>query len=598
MHWIDWILLIILSLFIIGQGIYFTWKEKQKEEKDPYTFKQINISVVTSQFTITSLIFIPSHAYHVGMGFIQYYFGVPIAILIITLIFMPVYNRYAKEHKVKTAYEFLEKRFDKRTRLIVSMLVLLQNGLATGMIIIAPAIIISSILHLNIYWINSIIAGIILLFLTYINIEALTTIRKHQMFVIVALIIVTFIVLILKLPESVSFIDAVDLAGYSNKLNLISYKLDLEQKYNIWTAILGSSILFLSIYSVNQRNVRSYLSDKPIHFIRWKLILKAATKIPVMFLILFMAVMIYVFHIFYKSPLHFNSSNVNQIQNSPYAEKYNHIEDELETAFDQKKAIAYLILDNRDSGGKISDELKADLVEMEEIEERIRQKGRDLIIEYEASHGVRINEYDKDYIFISFIRDYLPKGLVGVVLGLLFFTSIFIVIYSLGNLSKNSLHDVFYNFYTKTVSYETHDKLNDYFKYLWLLFGILFATFANPSTNLIETLIIIASLFYGSAFGLFVIGFFIKSVKKKAAFWGFIVSEISILTVFILEKIDIVSFSYLWLNLIGLIFIFFFCFLFQIINTSFQLDDPEVTEIEAQNTEEPSSDSAENPSLE
>ncbi|WP_196891615.1 SLC5/6 family protein [Aureivirga marina] len=575
MHWIDWAFLIFICLFIIGQGIYLTWKEKQRQEDNPYSFKQINLSVVTSQFSITSLIFIPSHAYHVGMGFIQYYFGVPIAIILITIIFMPIYNRYAREHKIKTAYGFLEKRFDKRTRLMMSIFVLLQNGLATGMIIIAPSIIISSVLHLNIYWTNAIIAGIIVMFLLYIDIAVLSTIRKYQMYIIITLIIVTFIILVFKLPESVSFKDAVNLAGYSNKLSLINYNLDLEQKYNIWTAIFGSSILFLSIYSVNQRSVRSYLSDKPIHFIRYKLVLKALTKIPVMFLILFMAVMIYVFHIFYKTPLHFNRSNVNQIVNSGYAEKYNDIEDRLETAFDQKKAIAYLILDQYDRGDKITEDLKADLVEMEDREEKIRQEGRNLIIDYEEKMGIHVNEYDKDYVFISFIRDYLPKGLVGIVLGLLFFTSIFIVIYSVGNLSKNSLYDVFYHFYKKQVSDEMHENLKDYFKYLWLIFGILFATFVNPKTNLIEALIIVASLFYGSAFGLFAIGFFIKFIKKKAAFWGFVISEICVITIFILEKTGVFTFSYLWLNLLGLGFILFFSFLFQIINTNFNLDDPE-----------------------
>ncbi|WP_196885051.1 hypothetical protein [Aureivirga sp. CE67] len=594
MDQIDWILLIIISLFIVGQGIYLTWKERQKDGDDPYTFRQINLSVVTSQFSITSLIFIPSHAYHVGMGFIQYYFGVPIAIILITIIFMPFYNRYAREHKIKTAYGFLEKRFDKKTRIMLSMFVLLQNGLATGMIIIAPSIIISSILHLNIYWTNLIIASIVILFILYIEISVLSTIRKYQMYLIVTLMIITFIVLIYKLPEGVTFGNAINLAGYSDKLNLINYELELEQKYNIWTAIFGSSILFLSIYSVNQRSVRSYLSDKPIHFIRWKLVLKALTKIPVMFLILFLAVMIYVFHIFYKTPLHFNQSNVNQIENSAYAEPYNDVEDRLETAFDQKKAIAYLILDKEAKGEEISENLKADLVELEETEDKIRAEGRDLIAKFEKSKGIHINEYDKDYVFISFIRDYLPKGLVGIVLGLLFFTSIFIVIYSLGNLSKNTLYDVFYKFYTKKVSGELHEKLKDYFKYLWLIFGILFATFINPKTNLIEALIIVASLFYGAAFGLFAIGFLVKFIKKKAAFWAFIVSEICIIGLFIYERIIDAMFSYLWLNLLGLVFMFFFSFLFQIFFNIFNLNDPEIHE-ENEETEKTDENIEENP---
>ncbi|WP_196891614.1 sodium:solute symporter family transporter [Aureivirga marina] len=563
MHWIDWTLMILISIVILGQGIWLTWKENQKNKsKKKYSLKKINISVLAAQFTITSLIFIPSHAYHVGMGFIQYYFGIPIAIVIVCLIFVPIYNRYFYKYNIQTAYGFLEKRFDDKTRVLVSILFLIQKGLATGMIIIAPAIIIASILDVNLYWTNVIIGSIVILFIIFINMNAIVTMKKYQMYSIITLMIVTFIILILKLPSHVSVKDAIDLAGYSDKINLINYNLDFKSKYNIWTAFFGSSILFLSTYSSNQGNVSSYLSDTPVRFIRWKLVMKAITKIPVMFLILSIAAMLYVFYIFNQAPLHFNRSNVNQIEHSPYKEKYNALKTKLSSVFSEKKAAALMLLEEKEMRD-IYDDGKNSLREIEKKEDQIRDEGRQLIADYAEKYNLNMKKRDKDYVFVSFIRDYLPIGLVGIVLGMLFFASIFLVLLSINNLAKTTMHDIYFHFSKKELKDEKYIQLEKIFKYIWLVLGIIFATFVTSFANLIEALIIIASLFYGTAFGLFTLGFFFKYIKQNAAFWGFLISELCVITLFFLERLHIIKLSFLWLNLFGCVLVYFFSFILQ-----------------------------------
>ncbi|WP_196885008.1 hypothetical protein [Aureivirga sp. CE67] len=571
MHWIDWALLILLSIAITLQGVWLTRKENKKTKHNKnYSLRSIHISVLAAQFTITSLIFIPSHAYHVGMGFIQYYFGIPLAIILVCLIVVPIYNRYFYKYNIQTAYGFLQKRFDDKTRILVSILFLVQRGMATGMIILAPAIIISSILKVSLNWTNIIIGIIVLLFFIFININAIVTMKKYHMYSIIGLMLITFGILFFKLTGITSVKHIVDVAGYSDKLNLVDFKIDLKDKYNIWTAIFGSSLLFLGNYSTSQQNVSSYLSDTPVKLIRWKMIIKAITKIPVMFLILSMAALLYVFYIFNKAPLHFNQSNVAQIKNSTFAPQYQKLEDELGTVFSQKMKVAHVLVKNEENK-QIFNKNREELRQLEQKETKLRREGRQLMQKFANVYGINLNKRDKDYVFISFIRDNMPVGLVGIILGMLFFASIFLIIYSINNLSKTTLHDIFYH--KKEIKTETqeYNRLQKLLKYTWLIICVLISLFITPFANLIEALIIIASLFCGSMLGLFFIGFFVKYVRSDAAFLGFLVSELGIITIFFLERLHIVHVSFLWLNLLGTIFAIVLCILFQWIFNSFRL---------------------------
>ncbi len=541
MQLIDWVILCVTLLFIVVYGSLKTLGSKNVEEYilggNNTPWWTVGLSVMATQASAITFLSTPGQAYHDGMGFVQFYFGLPLAMVVICITFIPIYHRL----KVFTAYEFLEQRFDIKTRTLASLLFLIQRGLGTGLTIYAPAIIMSSLLGWNLNLMTFIIGLMIIIYTVSGGTRAVNVTQKQQMFIIMSGLFITFYIILSYLPEELSFDNILYIAGANDKMNIVDFSFDPEKRYTIWSGVAGGFFLALAYFGTDQSQVQRYLSGKSVRESQMGLIMNGLLKVPMQFFILLIGVMVFIFFQFHSAPLHFNPNNVEIVNNSIYKADYKALEGQLEKVAEEKKEISMLYVNqlNQDYDNK---ELHNRVVALNSREKDLRDKAKELISK--VNSGAETN--DKDYVFLYFILNFLPKGLVGLLLAVIFSAAMSSSASGLNALASTTAIDL----YKRNVSADKSEKhfvnATKVFTLLWGIIAILFAYVGSLVENLIQLVNIIGSIFYGTVLGIFLVAFYIKYIKAEAIFFGAVISQLAI---FYIYYIDVVSF--LWLNIIG-----------------------------------------------
>ena len=532
MKTIDWIVLIFSIGLIVLYGI---WKNRKNKNLEDY-FKgnnksrwwTIGISVMATQASAITFLSTPGQAYNDGMGFIQFYFGLPFAIIIISMFFLPIYHKL----NVFTAYEFLEKRFNKKTRNLASLLFLIQRGLAAGITIYAPAIIMSLILKWPLYLLIIIIGSIVTFYTLIGGTKAVNVTQKQQMFVIFIGLFITIYYIFKGIPQEFSFKQVLEIAGANGKLNILSFDLDLKSRYTFWSGITGGLFLALSYFGTDQSQVQRYISGKNLKESQKGLFFNAILKVPMQFFILFIGVSVFIFYQFNMSPINFNTAAVEKVRNSKFSVEFEILEQKHKDIQEEK-----FFLMKKFSESKGLKEIK----KLQESESLIRNNAKSLISKVSPSSEVN----DKDYVFINFIVNNLPSGIIGLLISVILCAAMSSTASELNALAACSYLDIYKNNF-KVKSTYSDLQISKFITLIWGLVAIIFALTASLAENLIQLVNIIGSIFYGTILGIFLVGFFFKKIKAQSIFNSALTIQIIIFIIFYLDLV-----GYLWLNFIG-----------------------------------------------
>ncbi len=542
----DWIILCATLAFIVFYGI---WKNNSHKNIKEYLkggnearWWTVGLSVMATQASAITFLSTPGQAFHDGMGFVQFYFGLPFAMLIICLFFIPVYHRL----NVYTAYEFLEKRFDLKVRTLTALLFLIQRGLAAGITIYAPAIILSVVLGWDLKVLVLLVGSLVITYTMIGGTKAVNVTQKQQMFIIFLGMFLAFGYIIKRFPEGIGFNEAFQIAGKAGKLNVLDFSLNLDSRYTFWSGLTGGFFLALSYFGTDQSQVQRYLSGKSLKESQIGLVMNGVLKIPMQFFILLVGVMVFIFYQFEPSPINFNPKAIAAIKKSEVAEAFNLLE--LKNK-DTQKEIRTMLLNKT-----LSASFQEEITQLNTTEKAQRQEAKDLIKSIDPS----LETNDKDYVFISFILGHLPTGLIGLLLAVIFSAAMSSSASELNALAATTTIDLYQrNILEKSPAH--YVTVSKGFTLLWGIIAILFASIGNLFENLIQLVNIIGSVFYGTILGIFLVAIFIKHVKGKSVFWAAIISEGIVLLLF---SNNVVSF--LWLNLIGAILTVIFALFLQI----------------------------------
>lgn len=535
MSLVDWLVLSFTLIFIITYGIWKNYSHKNIKDYikggNKASWLTVGLSVMATQASAITFLSTPGQGFNDGMGFIQFYFGLPFAMIIICIFFIPVYHKL----NLFTAYEFLEKRFDLKTRTLTSILFLIQRGLAAGITIYAPAIILSVVLGWNLKSLVVIIGLLVILYTMLGGTKAVNVTQKYQMFIIFSGMITAFIFIIQSLPDNIKFSNALQLAGINEKLNMLDFSFDLENRYTFWSGITGGLFLALSYFGTDQSQVQRYLSAKSLKESQRGLMMNGFLKIPMQFFILLIGVLVFIFFQYEKAPIHFNPYVVEKVNESNYKDAFN--------ALERANEIIHLQKNEQLNEKKFfyDEKMQAKYLKLEKKIQENRSKAKKIVEKIEP----KLETNDKDYVFIYFIINYLPKGLIGLLLAVILSAAMSSSASEINALSAITLVDLYKRF-------KSHHKEKHYvwvgklFTLIWGAIAIGFALVGNLFENLIQLVNIIGSLFYGTILGIFLVAIFIKSVMSKAIFISAIISELIILFIFYNDWV-----SFLWLNFIG-----------------------------------------------
>ncbi|QXP78896.1 MULTISPECIES: sodium:solute symporter [Winogradskyella] len=591
LDWIDWTVLIATLATIVGYG---TWKTRGRKNAQDYIkggntsqWWTIGLSVMATQASAITFLSTTGQAFSDGMGFVQFYFGLPIAMVIICLVFIPLYHRL----KVYTAYEFLENRFDLKTRSLTAILFLIQRGLAAGITIFAPAIILSVVLGWNIVTLNIIIGVLVIIYTVSGGTKAVTVTQKQQMFVIFGGMIAALFIIVNLIPEEVSFKDAIDIAGASGKMEILDFSFDLENRYTVWTGLIGGTFLMLSYFGTDQSQVQRYLSGKSMKEMQMGLLFNGLFKVPMQFFILLVGVMVFVFYQFSPSPLNFIDKSTETVLASQYGDDYRALQDKQTILFNKKQELSLALSKTKDSS------IKKDLFQLDSIEKTYRLESKFLIKkaidpEYTSAYNSLNSEVkaleknpksevylaksaaltslykdaakdtqtnDRDYMFIRFILNQLPTGLIGLLLAVILSAAMSSTASEINALATITSIDL-YGRNTKEEKDDDHMvKMTKWFTLGWGIVAIIIACFADLAENLIQLVNIIGSIFYGNVLGIFLLAFFFKYIKGNAVFVGALITQAIVVIGWYFDWMP-----YLWLNLFGCVVVIFIANLLQI----------------------------------
>jgi len=543
MHNLDWIVMLGTLLGIVGYGV---WKTRHVRTTQSYLLGDrdlpwwtIGLSIMATQASAITFLSTPGQGFSDGMGFAQFYFGLPVAMVLLSIFVLPLYYRL----KVYTAYEFLENRFNIQTRTLTAILFLISRGLAAGLTIYAPAIILSKILDWSL---NSTIFFIGILVIIYTvagGTKAVSYTQKQQMIVILSGMFIAAMVLVWKLPSDIEFSDALGVAGKMGKLEVVNFDFDLSNRYTFWTGMLGGVFLFLSYFGTDQSQVQRYLSGKTLTESRLGLLFNGIFKVPMQFLILFIGVMVFIFFQFNRPPVHFNEANLQKLENTAYSGQLEALREQHNEIFEARRGeVRNLIGALRRNDETAATQVQTQIDALQQREQAIRQEVKGLIQQQDP----KAQTEDKDYVFITFVIRYLPIGLVGLLLAVIFSAAMSSTASELNALATTTVVDIYRRSYVKDRSDRHYLWASKGFTILWGGIALFFAATADLFENLIQAVNIIGSLFYGTILGIFIVAFFLKWVKGRAVFIAAIIAELVIILIFSFGDI-----AYLWLNLIG-----------------------------------------------
>ena len=543
MQLVDWIILTGTIAFIVWYGVYKSRGSKNVEDYigggKNAKWWTIGLSVMATQASAITFLSTPGQAFHDGMGFVQFYFGLPIAMVIICMVFIPIYHRL----KVYTAYEYLESRFDRKTRTLTAILFLIQRGLAAGITIFAPAIVLSAVLGWNLTSLTIIIGVLVIIYTVSGGTKAVSVTHKQQMAVIFTGMVVAFFIILSYLPDSVGFTDALEIAGTGGKMNILDYSFDFENRYTLWSGLIGGSFLALSYFGTDQSQVQRYLTGASVRESQMGMIFNGLLKVPLQFFILLVGVMVFVFYQFNTAPLNFNPAATETVLNSNYSEQYKDLMLEHEEVQLKKQRLGLNYAETKSglSSSEIAD-FEKEYMSLDKKQNEIREEAKIFIDASDAE----AESNDKDYVFIHFILNNLPKGFIGLLLAVILSAAMSSTASELNALASTTVIDLYKRNHKKAKSEEHYLAASKWFTLMWGVIAIAFASLADLFDNLIQLVNIIGSLFYGNVLGIFLLAFFIKYVKSNSVFIAAIITQAIVLLVFELELMP-----YLWLNVLG-----------------------------------------------
>jgi SSS family solute:Na+ symporter len=548
LNWVDWVVLGVTLLAIVAYG---TWKTRGSKNVKDYlkggnTSKwwTIGLSVMATQASAITFLSTPGQAFHDGMGFVQFYFGLPLAMVIICMVFIPLYHRL----QVYTAYEFLENRFDLKTRTLTAILFLIQRGLAAGITIFAPAIILSVVLGWDLLTLNIIIGLLVIIYTVSGGTRAVNVTQKHQMVIIFIGMFVAFFLIVDKLPQDITFSKALSIAGANGKMEILDFSFDLNNRYTFWSGIIGGTFLMLSYFGTDQSQVQRYLSGKSVKEMQLGLIFNGLLKVPMQFFILLVGVMVFVFYQFNEAPINFNPTATELVLNSEYSNEYKALQKEQQDLFNEKQTLINSFLNSENSNTSIS------ISQSNKASDSIRDIARSLIDKAATKQNIKIESNDKDYVFIHFILNNLPRGLIGLLLAVILSAAMSSTSSELNALGSTTTIDL----YKRNTSEKTEEhmvKASKWFTFAWGIMAICVACFAYLAENLIQLVNIIGSIFYGNVLGIFLLAFFFKFVKGNAVFIGALITQAIIFGLYLLNVYEVINLPFLWLNFVGCILV-------------------------------------------
>jgi len=562
MSTLDWIILIGTLCGIVSYGVW-----KTRGAKDLTSFLKgnndakwwgIGISIMATQASAITFLSTPGQAYTDGMRFLQFYLGLPIAMVILCVTFVPIFYRL----KVYTAYEYLESRFDLKTRTLAALLFLVQRGLAAGITIYAPAIILSTLLHWNLTLTNIFIGLLVIIYTVSGGTKAVTQTQKQQMAVMMGGMILAGILVLNMLPEHIGFTDAMTIAGTMGKMNMINFDFDLEDRYNFWTGTTAALFLFLSYFGTDQSQVQRYLTGKSLAESRLGLIMNGLLKVPMQFIILIIGVMVFVFYQFNTPPVFFNKVELEQVRQSEYNLNLTELETQYGNLHNQKK-IAINNSFTKEQSNIQSKESKAKILAYESEMNSIREEVKHLV----KKNNPKAETNDKDYIFMSYVMDYLPHGVIGLLFAVMFSAAMSSTASELNALASTTTVDLYKRSVKKNETDKHYLNSSKYFTLLWGVLAIIFATTASLFENLIQAVNLLGSLFYGTILGIFIVAFYLKKIQANAVFYAAILAEVMVIFIHYVNTLENppewLKMGYLWYNLVGCILVVIFGLLFQ-----------------------------------
>jgi Na+/proline symporter len=544
---IDWI---VLCVTLLGIVVYGVWKSGSSKNIEQYLMGSrslpwytVGFSVMATQASAITFLSAPGQAYSDGMRFVQFYFGLPLAMIVLCVTFVPIFHRL----KVFTAYEFLEQRFDLKTRVLTALLFLIQRGLSTGLTIYAPSIILSAILNINTTYTTLFIGGMVIFYTVYGGTKAVSYTQLLQMSIIFFGMFFAGVLVVKLLPEGVGFTKAIKLAGKMGKMNVIDWKFDPGNRYNIWSGIIGGFFLQLSYFGTDQSQVGRYLTGSSIGQSRLGLIMNGLVKIPMQFLILLIGVLVFSFYLFNKPPMFFNQYEVKQVKSSAYSGDYNKLESRYQGALEERKKKADELLVAFD--GKDKTQISGAGTALKQADSNVVAIRKDAIAVMKKNNS-KANEDDTNYIFLTFVTHYLPMGLIGLLVAIIFLASMGSTASALNSLASTCVVDVYKRIINRDASEKNYLNASRLATVFWGLVCIATALYASKVGNLLEFVNKLGSYVYGTILGVFVVAFYLKSIRGSAVFIAAIVTE---LLICFLGYFDLVA--YLWLNAIGCILV-------------------------------------------
>ncbi len=540
---LDWIVLISFLAFVVGYG---TWKTRGKKDIKQYLLADrktpwytVTLSIMATQASAITFLSTPGQAYADGMRFVQFYLGLPIAMVILSITAVPIFHRLS----VYTAYEFLEQRFDLKNRVLGSILFLIQRGLAAGFTIFAPALIISVLLGWNIELTIFAIGILVIIYTASGGTDAVNKTHLLQMIIITFGMVTSFILLLQALPQDISFFDAAKVAGKMDKLNAITFDFEWNDRYSFWSGLIGGTFLALSYFGTDQSQVQRYLSGSSVAQSRIGLLANGIVKIPMQFSILFLGAMVFVFYQFVVPPLFFNPVQTEAVKNSSYAEQYNKLENEFEEVHHTKRdKIREMLSAENGSDESVYQSKVKQVKELRSEELRIKNEAASVIREADPD----ADKNDTNYIFLTFVITVLPAGLIGLVLASILSASMSSTSAELNALASTAVVDIYKRMIKKDGSDKHYLIASKLLTVFWGFYAIGFALFANQLGTLIEAVNILGSLFYGTILGIFLIAFYFKKIGGTATFYSALIAEIVVICCFLFTSIP-----YLWFNVIG-----------------------------------------------
>ena len=538
---LDWVVLVLTLLLVVLYGIY---KGRATKDIDGYfrssrqlPWYMVMLSVIGTQASAVTFLSGPGQAYTDGMRFVQYYFGLPLAMIVLCITFVPIFHKL----NIYTAYEFLEKRFDRKTRTLAAFLFLLSRALATGISVYAPSIILSSVLGWNIYLTNMVMGGILIVYSISGGARAVAYTQQLQLAIIFLGLFFSAYLLVNMLPEGIGFNKAVSIGRSLGKMDVITTGITEEgfnwnDRFNIFSGIIGGFFLALSYFGTDQSQVGRYLTASSIKESRIGLIMNGIVKIPMQFFILLIGVLVFVYYMFHASPLFFNGLAVEKLKTTAYKEQVIALEKQQDSISGQKQ----LLLSNWSKENEA--EFLNDLQRIKGLELENRKKVMAMVKE----SGLPVEQSDTNYIFIRFVMDHMPKGLIGLLIAVIFLAAWGSIAATLNSLSSSTLVDFHKIYVNQQPSPEEEFRLSKWYTLFWGVFCIVFAQFATNLGSLIEAVNILGSWFYGVMLGIFLVAFYLKRVKGNAVFLAAILGEIIVLCMYAFTDI-----GWLWLNAIG-----------------------------------------------